>query len=265
MNDIVKPRIISKNLIYLIDKERVHSLEIFQDKIELKTVHEDKYILKDYCVVGWQSKFENSLNVLLTANKVLLSPPNSDTFEIVSSHLNSILDFHISNVNRLVLAIEKGDGNMNRLLAIKRMFRPIDKVFVSTKKAFFEKTTGIEDVKGLPLNGLIAVKIEGVYSLYQDTAEETAAFSLFSDARCSWIAESATTGGNYLVILNELQFRIYLDMQDKFSIDLQSPPDPNKLFLIEHFLIIVESQNNSIIIADLRTNTQSRIGMMIRE
>jgi hypothetical protein len=62
-----------------------------------------------------------------------------------------------------------------------------------------------------------------------------------------------------------LQFRIYLDMQDKFSIDLQSPPDPNKLFLIEHFLIIVESQNNSIIIADLRTNTQSRIGMMIRE
>jgi hypothetical protein len=87
----------------------------------------------------------------------------------------------VSNIDKNVIAIEKddleeGNNNLNKLIVIKRVFKPIDKVYMSSKKSFFEKLAGqLESVQGLPLHGWLAVRSEKLWSIYKDVMEETAA------------------------------------------------------------------------------------------
>lgn len=187
---------------------------MLSDRLEVKVLHTSSNNLVSFCTLG-SGRFENSLVAYLTSSKILLKRSDAVEPMLVSSHLNSILDFHVSAVSKVVLAIEKGDGENNRFLAIKRMFRPSDKVIVNSKKGFFEKTSSIEDVKGLPLNALIAVQIAGSYACYQDLSEEGAAFIKHPSLPAGlWLAESNTPIGVLLVILENPQFvRMYINLE----------------------------------------------------
>lgn len=117
--------------------------------------------------------------ILQTACKVFIKSNIINT--PIYRSLNSILDFHISLASKNIIAVEKDEveeGNppqhLNRLIVIKRTFKSIDKVYVNSKKSFFEKLSGqLEGVQSLPLHGWLAVKTEGQWGVYQDVMEDT--------------------------------------------------------------------------------------------
>lgn len=262
--ELTSVKVVGRTTVYLSDSRQIISLEILPDKLEVKSLFSCKYSLMDFCMLN--GRFDGGLSVLLSRTKVLIKKVGSPEPEPISSHLNTIMDFHISTGNKMVLAIEKGDGdNNNRLIAIKRMFRPSDKVLVSSKKNFFEKATGLEDVRGLPIHALVAIKADGSYVCFQDLLDESATFSKHPGLKQSiWLAESTTPIGNFLVLLDREQtFERYLNLEERTTQTAPFRPDPSRTFLIEHMLISLSEE--VVWVADLITNESWSYPILIKE
>lgn len=157
-------------------------------------VHDSKCEIGDFVYLDQLSAY-----TLQRVNDVAIYQAESEV--VLLRYLSSLLDFYASNTLKHVIAVEKGNFGLNRLVAIKRVFKPIDRFFTSLKKTFFEKAPPLKAIVNLPLHNLVAIKTEDSYILYDDVVEDKAPFNPSASLPpAEWIAESESTYGKCMAI-----------------------------------------------------------------